>query len=86
MSEITQVKFGQQQRLFINTLRQRVDQYFKEKKVSKNGNVNMVLKTIFMFALYITPYVLIITGIVQYTPLMILLCIVMGFGMAGIGL
>jgi linoleoyl-CoA desaturase len=86
MSETTHIKFGQQQRLFISTLRQRVDQYFKEKKVSKNGNANMVIKTIFMFTLYAAPYVLIMTGIVQYTPLMALLCIVMGLGMAGIGL
>ncbi|MGZ3863794.1 MAG: fatty acid desaturase family protein [Bacteroidia bacterium] len=86
MSATTHVKFGQSQRLFVNTLRQRVDQYFKEKKISKNGNANMVIKTIVMFSLYITPYVLIISGIVQYTPLMGLLCVVMGIGMAGIGL
>ncbi|HWY38160.1 MAG TPA: fatty acid desaturase, partial [Bacteroidia bacterium] len=86
MSEKINVKFGQNQRLFVQTLRQRVDQYFKEKNISKTANTNMVLKTIFMFALYISPYVLIISGTVQYMPLMLLLCIVMGFGMAGIGL
>ncbi|HXB39207.1 MAG TPA: acyl-CoA desaturase [Bacteroidia bacterium] len=86
MSETQRIKFPQQQRLFFQTLRMRVDQYLKEKQVSKHANANMVIKTIFMFCLYFVPYFLLVLGVFHSVPLMWLLSIVMGFGMAGIGL
>jgi linoleoyl-CoA desaturase len=46
----------------------------------------MVIKTIFMFALYFTPFVLMLTGVVTNTWGMVGLCLLMGFGLAGIGL
>ena len=47
---------------FINTLRKRVDEYFRAKQISRHANFNMVLKTIFMLALFFTPLVFIILG------------------------
>jgi linoleoyl-CoA desaturase len=46
----------------------------------------MVVKTIFMIALYSTPFLLILTGAVTNLWLVFGLYIIMGFGMAGIGL
>ena len=86
MAEILNTRFGQQQRLFFNTLRQRVDAYFKTNKISKQGNANMVIKTITMFSIYLVPYFIILFGGIQSGWLLLALCIVMGFGMAGIGL
>ena len=49
-------------------------------------NYNMVLKTIFMLALFFIPYGFIISGHFQFGYVLILLWITMGFGLAGIGL
>ncbi|HXD92616.1 MAG TPA: acyl-CoA desaturase [Bacteroidia bacterium] len=86
MAEILKTRFGQQQRVFINTLRQRVDTYFKTNEISKHGNANMVLKTVAMFSIYLVPYFFILFGGFESNLLLLALSIVMGVGMAGIGL
>lgn len=86
MTQTQHIKFGQQHRLFFQTLRQRVDQHLKANNVSKNGNFGMYVKTAFMFALYFTPYFLMLFGVIQSLPVMFILSLVMGLGIAGIGL
>jgi linoleoyl-CoA desaturase len=71
---------------FINVLRQKVKEYFVSNNLSKSANANMVLKTIFMFTVYLAPYFLIISGIITSLPIFFILWIIMGMGMAGIGL
>ena len=71
---------------FITSLRNAVEEYFKKNNLSKHGNYNMVLKTIFMLALFFIPYGFIISGHFQFGYVLILLWITMGFGLAGIGL
>ena len=71
---------------FISTMRDRVAQYFEAHKISKFGNFNMVIKSIFMLSLYLIPYFLIITGVVSNDWMILLLWIIMGLGSAGIGL
>ncbi|MFW5751841.1 MAG: fatty acid desaturase family protein [bacterium] len=71
---------------FINELRIKVNAYFEDNKISKYGNPGMVVKTIFMFALYLVPYFLMITGVVRNPVTMLFLWLIMGTGMAGIGL
>jgi linoleoyl-CoA desaturase len=70
---------------FFRTLNKRVNNYFKDNDIQRTGNWRLWLKTIVMFSLYLTPYFLILTlnlpGWVQ-----LLLTIVMGIGMAGIGM
>lgn len=70
---------------FFRTLNKRVNEYFKENNLAKTGNWKLHLKTIVMFSLYLTPYFLLLTldfpGWVQ-----LLLTIVMGVGMAGVGM
>ena len=70
---------------FYKVLRQRVNDYFKSNNISRYANVNMVLKTIFMIALYFIPFILMLTVFENYWLIM-LMWVLMGFGMAGIGL
>jgi linoleoyl-CoA desaturase len=48
--------------------------------------MEMYLKTVFMFALYFIPYLLMLTGVVSGAFSLLLSVIVMGLGLAGIGL
>lgn len=81
-----QVKFSKENTTdFHKELQKRVNSYFKENNISKYANTNMVLKTIFMIALYLVPFVLVLT-VIESTWLAMIMWIVMGFGMAGIGL
>jgi len=70
---------------FFRTLNKRVNGYFKDNEISKTGNWKLHLKTIVMFTLFLTPYFLILTlDISQWW--MLLLSVVMGVGMAGVGM
>ncbi len=45
---------------FFRTLNKRINDYFKENKLKKTGNWKLYLKTIVMFAIFLTPYFLLI--------------------------
>lgn len=70
---------------FYKTLQKRVREYFKENNIDRYGNLNMVLKSIFMISLYFVPLVLITTYFTS-TWAIVSMWILMGFGMTGIGL
>ena len=70
---------------FFKTLNKRVNHYFKENKIEKTGNWKLYLKTFVMFSLLIAPYVLVLTLSISLW-IKLLLCIVMGVGMAGVGM
>lgn len=80
------IRFSQVKPEFYSTLNQRVNDYFKHANVLRTGNAEMIFKTIFMFALYVVPYVLMITGVVSNTWGMLALVMLMGVGIGGIGL
>ncbi|HKK10527.1 MAG TPA: acyl-CoA desaturase [Bacteroidales bacterium] len=71
---------------FMLELRKRVDDYFAQNNISKYGNTNLVVKTIVMLLLYLGPYFLMVTGVVSSTPLILVCWILMGLGMAGVGM
>lgn len=80
-------KFNSNNQDFFKTLRKRVEEYFKTNNIEKTGNSTMYIKTIVMLAMYIIPYfVLIFADFGKYEYLKLLLCVVMGVGVAGIGL
>lgn len=84
---INNVKFASQAKSdFVSLVNKRVLGYFKENKISRFGNWKMYLKTTFMFALYFTPYFFLIFGGFTNIWLISAMWILMGFGMAGIGL
>ena len=83
----TQPIFAKQDQLkFFRTLNARVNNYFKDNNISKTGNWKLHLKTIILFSIFLTPYFLIL--FLQDLPFWgtALLSIVMGIGMAGIGM
>jgi len=70
---------------FFRTLNKRVNLYFKENNIKRTGNWKLHIKTIIMFSLFLSPYFLILTlDISQWW--MLLLTIIMGVGMAGVGM
>ncbi len=48
---------------FVKELRKKVKEYFETNGISMYGNCRMVLKTLFMFSLYLVPYFLMVTGV-----------------------
>ena len=71
--------------IFFKTLNKRVNSYFKDNNITKSGNWKIWIKTIIMFSLLITPYVLISIFSIP-TWLQILFSMVMGIGLAGVGM
>lgn len=86
MSRASSIKFPRVKQDFFVTLNQRVNDYFKNNNISRQANAHMIIKSIFMFALYFTPYALIISGAVTSGWGVIALVVAMGLGVAGIGL
>lgn len=74
-----------QQRLFVAALRKNVHAYFTSKGISKRGNGHMYFKSLVLLALYIAPFVLVLT-VNMPAVVAALLMIVMGIGMAGVGM
>ncbi|MBC2839025.1 acyl-CoA desaturase [Robiginitalea sp. SC105] len=70
---------------FFRTLNKRVNAYFKENNLKKTGNWKLHLKTAVMFSMLLAPYFLILTlGLPNWANL--LLTMLMGVGMAGVGM
>jgi linoleoyl-CoA desaturase len=70
---------------FFRTLNSRVNNYFKENNIPKTGNWKIHLKTVILFTIFLTPYFLILT-LDMSIWYQLLLNILMGIGMAGIGM
>ncbi|KAF2518160.1 acyl-CoA desaturase [Flavobacterium salilacus subsp. salilacus] len=70
---------------FFRTLNKRVNEYFKENNIKKTGNWKLHLKTIIMFTALLAPYFILLTLSIPVWG-QFLLTIVMGIGMAGIGM
>jgi len=70
---------------FYKVLKQRVNDYFKDNNLSRYGNASMVFKTICMFLIYLIPFSCLL--FLNLNIWVYLACwMVMGFGMAGLGL
>lgn len=86
MNRAKSLRFAKDRQDFFVTLNKRVNEYFKTRELSRHANAEMIIKTVFMFALYFTPFVLMLTGTVTGTWPMLAMCVLMGIGVAGIGL
>jgi linoleoyl-CoA desaturase len=82
----TRIRFASGQADFFSTLNQRVNAYFKTNNISRYANSEMKFKTFCMFAGYFIPYAFLISGVITNPWIMLGMCALMGFGMAGIGL
>ncbi len=82
----TQVKFNQSGKTaFFQTLKSRIDKHFVAAGYSKHANAAMVVKTISMFVIYLAPFVALLF-LQPVWPVALLLWIIMGIGMAGVGM
>ncbi|WP_317900053.1 fatty acid desaturase family protein [Aurantibacillus circumpalustris] len=73
------------EKLFVNTLKKNVNDYFKTNHLSTKANSAMVIKSIILISLYLVPFVLILT--IPMNSWLALLCtVVMGIGIAGVGM
>ena len=86
MKSSSAIKFSPTRADFFSTLNHRVNEYFKTKNITRYANSQMRFKTIFMLLLYTSPYVLMITGVITNPWAMWAMCLLMGTGIAGIGL
>ncbi len=80
------LKFAPGRTDFFSTLTQRVNFYFKTNNIERTANREMVIKTVFMFSLFLIPYFILISGAITNLWMMFGLCLIMGLGTAGIGL
>jgi len=71
---------------FLTELRTSVNDYFKNNNVEPYGNNRIIVKTIFMGILYFAPLILMVSGVFTSVFPVLACWIVMGFGMAGIGM
>ena len=71
---------------FVTVLKSRVRDYFETNNISRFGNGQMVRKTIFMLALYFTPFLTMLLLPASTGWMVLMLFTIMGLGKAGIGL
>lgn len=72
---------------FKKTLNKRVNQYFKDTNRSKKANAHMLIKSVFMVALFLVPYALLYVEALHSSIFLFLgLWALMGLGKAGIGM
>ena len=69
---------------FYKVLKQRVSSYFKTNNISRHGNAAMFFKTFAMLAIYLVPFSMLF--VLENSFLLFMMWVIMGFGMAGIGL
>jgi linoleoyl-CoA desaturase len=86
MPHFSTLKFPSTSNDFLTTVNKRVNEYFRTNNINRQANGEMIFKTVFMFALYLIPYTLILTSVVTNVWAMFFLCLVMGTGIGGIGL
>ena len=87
MKNIYKIKFQKDKDSeFVKELKQRVNNYFKEKKITRFANPAMVVKTIIMFTLLFTPYFLMLFGVVTNIWFVLICWILIGLAVAGIGM
>jgi len=81
------VRFTGEDKLdFIRDLRKTVTDYFETKKISKYGNFNLVIKTVFMMVLYLGPFALMFLGVITSFWGVFACWVSAGVGMSGVGM
>ena len=82
------VKFSsadKNQHEFVISLRKSVNEYFKKNNISTKANATMVIKSIILISLYLTPFIVLLS--VSVAPVIAFgLVLIMGIGVAGIGM
>lgn len=71
---------------FYPTLKNRVNQYLQTQRQNRFGGIRMLPKSIVMAGLYFLPFLLINLGVFSAPLLILLLWMIMGLGLAGMGM
>lgn len=82
----TKYTFSKDNADFATELRRKVKDYFEENKLSKYGNASIILKSAVMLSLYVLPYFLLLTGLLNSVYLVIFCWMLMGLGLSGMGM
>ncbi len=85
MNTVRFTSANKDEKQFVATLRKNVNDYFKQNNLSQKANVAMVVKTIALISMYIVPYILILV-IPMSSWIALGLSIIMGIGIAGVGM
>ena len=84
--ELKHVKFSREANAdFVNILRKRVNNYFKTNNISKYANTEMKIKTVSMLAIYLVPYILLLSNVFTSYWAVFGLWFLLGIGMTGVG-
>ena len=86
LMELPIVRFNRKPSDFSKTLKERVDAYFKENDLSRQGDWRMYAKTVVMLGLFFTHWALIAFGGIGGGWQFWVAEVAIGFGLAGIGL
>ena len=71
---------------FYDTLKKKVDAYFTENKLEMHGSSAMKVKTMFIVAMYLIPYGVMVSGVASSNLFVFFgMWLLMGFGMTAIG-
>jgi len=70
---------------FFRTLNKRVNDYFKENKLKKTGDWRLYIKSAIFLTMFIVPYIILLTVDMPHWA-QLLLTVVIGIGMAGVGM
>jgi linoleoyl-CoA desaturase len=73
------------QAAFFSTLRSKTEQYFNNNKIEKSGGNTLIIKGIVMLGLYFVPFFIVLFGQLPMS-MNLILCVVMGLGVAGTGM
>lgn len=71
---------------FTEELRKKVNQYFTVNQISKSGGTPIVIKSVVMLTLFLTPLIILNLGLVSQISQVFALYLISGVGMAGIGM
>jgi linoleoyl-CoA desaturase len=85
MKTIKFVCSDKRQKQFAAVVRKNVNDYFRERGISIKGNLSLAIRTIAMLSIYIVPFILMLT-IQMNAWVAMLMTVLMGTGMAGIGM
>lgn len=71
---------------FYDTCKKKIDTYFKDNNIDPHANAAMVTKTVLIMLMYLAPYAVMVSGILNGSTLGFLaMWILMGVGMTGVG-
>ena len=70
---------------FYQTLNSRIENYFRERNLSRHANASLVLKSVILMSVYLGPLAVLAATQPSF-PVALLLWTIMGAGMAGVGM